>query len=116
MVTCRPRVLPGSAGVGMAAPAVVATAPVDTFHEGSAGSKLFAKIRLGLDTVTEVFTALLQLPAVSWTRRLNRCAPMAIPASGTVADAVPLVALTDTLVALPTPGSVVPSQNSAAPR
>ena len=71
------------------------------------------KIAFGLDTVTVVATALLQLPARSWTRRLNRTAPGVIAAVGTEATAAPLTKLTETRVPLPTPGSVVPVQNSA---
>src|SRR5665647_721485 len=73
------------------------------------------KMAFGRETVTVVFTALLQLPARSMTRRLNRCAPVGIPKRGTVAMMLEPEALKPkaTTVPWPTPGSVVPSQNSA---
>ena len=76
-------------------------------------SKVSEKIAFGLDTVTVVPTALLQLPARSWTRRLNRTVPGVIEAVGTEATAAPFTKFTETRVPLPTPGSVVPVQNSA---
>src|SRR5689334_14079652 len=73
-----------------------------------------AKIAFGRETDTVVLTALLQLPAMSWTGRLKRTEPGLMPASGTLATAAPLAKPAWSRVALPTPGSVVPVQNSAA--
>src|SRR5665647_2268136 len=99
----------------MPAAVVAETNPVDADQPVRfAESNAFAKIAFGRVTVTVVFTALLQLPARSWTRRLNRCAPGGIPASGTVATMLVPTRLTGTRVALPAPGSAVPIQNSAA--
>ena len=71
------------------------------------------KIALGRVTWTVTEDALLQLPAASWTRRLNWTVPGWMPASG-IAAVTPLPeSVTWTRVALPAPGSVVPVQNSA---
>src|SRR4051812_48509146 len=71
------------------------------------------KIALGRVTWTVTEDALLQLPAASWTRRLNWVGPDGIPASGIAAVMPEPESVTWTRVALPAPGSVVPVQNSA---
>ena len=71
------------------------------------------KIALARTTWTVAEAALLQLPAASWTRRLNWTEPDEMPASGIAAVTPVPVSVIWTRVALPAPGSVVPVQNSA---
>ena len=71
------------------------------------------KIALGRTTWTDDRGALLQLPAASWTRRLNWTVPGWMPVSGIAAVTPVPASVTWTGVALPAPGSVVPVQNSA---
>src|SRR6478735_4068062 len=71
------------------------------------------KIALGRTTWTVTEATLLQLPAASWTRRLNWTWPDWMPASGIVAETPVPESIIWTGVALPAPGSVVPFQNSA---
>src|SRR3954447_12257341 len=71
------------------------------------------KIAFGRVTWTVTEDALLQVPAASWTRRLNKTVPGWMPASGIAAVTPVPESVTWTRVALPAPGSVVPVQNSA---